>query len=242
MDRPGRERQGGEGDGGGPALQQLLPASDSPVSAMPLEQSHTALWGGRGHRVPVLGPWGPNWEIPGSALPSPRLPHARPAGEEETRAARRHLLLLRRRCRRRRSCASVPVAAAAAAGPAASSADWRRGGSPASPRGWKRAACQPRCAPRPPRPSPGYPRTPARPGRAPGSERAAAQVGASWSLAHATLPPPPGASRPSPTPGRPLHSRAGGKAGLGHPRGRSCCPCRAGGVSGEEVYCHLVVP
>lgn len=33
-------------------------------------ESHGAV-GREGHRVPVLGPRGPNWEIPGSALPSP---------------------------------------------------------------------------------------------------------------------------------------------------------------------------
>lgn len=71
MDRREGERQGGEGGRGGPALQQLLPACDSPVPAMQLEQSHTAQWGGRGHRVPFLSPWGPSWEIQGSALPSP---------------------------------------------------------------------------------------------------------------------------------------------------------------------------
>lgn len=219
MHRPGTERQGGEGDGGGPALQQLLPASASPVSAVPLEQSHTALWGGRGHRVPVLGPWGPNREIPGSALPSPPPRSPCQGGGNASRAQTPPpppppllpppaFLRLGACCCRRRRRGTRRVLRRL---------EKRR--EPASPRGWKRAACQPRCAPRPPRPSPGYPRTPARPGRAPGSESAAAQVGASWGLAHATPPPPPGASRPSPTPGRPLRSRPGGKAGIGHSRG-----------------------
>lgn len=71
MGRPAGERRGEEGGRGGPALQQLFPACDSPVPAVPLGQSHKAQWGGKEHRVPLLGPWGPSWEIPASALPSP---------------------------------------------------------------------------------------------------------------------------------------------------------------------------
>ena len=37
---------------------------------MPLA-SQTAQWRGRKHRFSLSGPWGPSWEIPGSALPSP---------------------------------------------------------------------------------------------------------------------------------------------------------------------------
>ena len=209
---PGKGETGRGGRRRWTALQQLLPASDSPVSAMPLEQSHTALWGGRGHRVPLLGPWGPSWEIPGSALPSPPPRSPCRGGGNASRAQTpppppplRPPAFLRLGaccCRRRRWTRRLE----------------KRRESCQSPR-LEESSLQPRCAPRLPRPSPGYPRTPARPGRVPGSERAAAQVGASWGLAHDTPPPPPGASRPSPTSCRPLRSRAGGKAGLGHSRG-----------------------
>lgn len=181
---------------------------------MLLRQSHKTQWGGRGHRVPFLGPRGPSWEIPGSALPSPPPPpRARPAG--------------RRKREPRADTSSSAAAAAAAAGvpaplclllqpPRDQQCPQRTGkeaGALPAPRGGKSAARRARCAPRPLRPSPGGPRAPARPGPAPGSKRATSQVSVFWGLAHATPSPLPRASPPPLTPSRPLRSGARGKAG-----------------------------
>lgn len=239
MGRPAGERQGEEGGRGGPALQQLLPAYDSPVPAVPLGQSHKAQRGGREHRVPLLGPWGPSWAIPASALPSPPPALAQPG----------------RRKREPRADTSSSFAAAAASAPPClllppprdppcpqpgveEAGAERRGSLPAPPHAPRKSAASPaRWAPRPPRPSPRRPRAPARPGRALGSERAAVQVGALRSF-HASGG-IPAATRHQ------AHPCAPGPAKLesGSPRAFVLCSPR-GGLPGWAggVHCHLVAP
>lgn len=169
MDRREGQRLGSEGGRGGPALQQLLPACDSPVPAVQRGQSHGAV-GREGAPRPSLR--SPRTELGDSPqLPSPRLPLARPAGEEETRAARRHLLLRLRR-RRRACCCRRRGARRFLSGVKGRA---QSGGSPSRAPATGNAQPQARWTPRLPRPSLHCPRAPARPGPARRSERAAAQ-------------------------------------------------------------------
>ena len=124
-----------------------------------------------------------------------------------------------------------------------SSAGRRRGGSlPGAPR--REESGPPGAMRAPPAQAvPGLPPAPARRGRAPGSERAAAQVGASWGLTHASPPAPRWASRPTPTPAGPcaagpaekLESSAPGAFLLSLPRGGL-----SGGGSSLPPRCPLV--
>jgi hypothetical protein len=172
----------GEGGRGGPALQQLLLACDSPVWAESPSQSRLVRRGREGI-------YSCSW-LPGDSLgrfrllsPSPAsaFPSARPAREEETRASRAQTpppppqLLspppATPRCLLLQATSDRPSLQPARE---AETVEWTP--TPAAWGGKSTASWGP-WTPRPPRPSSGCPGAPARPSSARSSERATSLVG-----------------------------------------------------------------